>query len=75
IALCRPIEDIHRVSRHINNQQDNIRDINVMFHLAIVNAVEWGSQFPVFRDLRIHSKRELLKEYSIGFMLVNQGFN
>ncbi|GMT07997.1 hypothetical protein PENTCL1PPCAC_30171, partial [Pristionchus entomophagus] len=51
------------------------QDVNLMFHLGIVNAVEWASQFAVFCDLKTQSKRELLKEYSIAFMLVDQGFN
>ncbi|GMR48354.1 hypothetical protein PMAYCL1PPCAC_18549 [Pristionchus mayeri] len=73
-GLLRPKEEI------ADYYTDSLRrarkeDINVMFHLAIVDAVEWGSHFPIFSDLQTKNKRELLKEYSIGFMLVDQGFN
>lgn len=37
------------------------QDINVMFHLAIVDAVEWGSQFSIFSDLPISLKVSLLQ--------------
>ncbi|GMT25101.1 hypothetical protein PFISCL1PPCAC_29043 [Pristionchus fissidentatus] len=51
------------------------QDINVMFHLAITDSSEWGGKFPIFDELPIIYKRELLKEYAIGFMLVDQGYN
>ncbi|EGT41603.1 hypothetical protein CAEBREN_23308 [Caenorhabditis brenneri] len=49
-------------------------DINLSLKLAIQNSNQFTSQFKFFQDLEESQRSNILAEYSIGFMLIDQAF-
>uniref|UniRef100_A0A1I7UWN1 Nuclear receptor domain-containing protein n=1 Tax=Caenorhabditis tropicalis TaxID=1561998 RepID=A0A1I7UWN1_9PELO len=49
-------------------------DVDVMLTLCLKQANDWGNQFKPFRRLCGSSKKSILAEYSLAFLLIDQGF-
>ncbi|UMM33902.1 hypothetical protein L5515_007207 [Caenorhabditis briggsae] len=48
-------------------------DVNIMLKLALKQASEWGNRLKLFKKLNIESKKSVLAEYCLAFMLIDQG--
>ncbi|CAP26868.1 Protein CBR-NHR-260 [Caenorhabditis briggsae] len=48
-------------------------DVNIMLKLALKQASEWGNRLKLFKKLNIESKKSVLAEYYLAFMLIDQG--
>ncbi|CAO4378678.1 unnamed protein product [Caenorhabditis nigoni] len=48
-------------------------DVNIMLKLALKQASEWGNRLKLFKKLNVESKKSVLAEYCLAFMLIDQG--
>ncbi|KAF1752455.1 hypothetical protein GCK72_019010 [Caenorhabditis remanei] len=49
-------------------------DVNVMLKLCLKQAAEWGNRLKPFKKLSLESKKSILAEYCLAFLLIDQGF-
>lgn len=49
------------------------RDVNFMMRVSLIDATEWANQFTPFKELDYNSKKTIMTEFGIAFMLVDQG--
>ncbi|KAF1753969.1 hypothetical protein GCK72_020526 [Caenorhabditis remanei] len=49
-------------------------DVDIMLKLCLKQATEWGNQLKPFKKLSLVSKKNILAEYCLAFLLIDQGF-
>ncbi|EGT30676.1 hypothetical protein CAEBREN_05437 [Caenorhabditis brenneri] len=49
-------------------------DVNIMLKLCLKQAAEWGNRLKPFKKLPVESKKSILAEYCLAFLLIDQGF-
>uniref|UniRef100_A0A1I7SYB0 Nuclear receptor domain-containing protein n=1 Tax=Caenorhabditis tropicalis TaxID=1561998 RepID=A0A1I7SYB0_9PELO len=73
----------HQVDAAFHKDSSNIvkfrrraraQDVNIMLKLCLKQAAEWGNRLKPFKKLSTESKKSVLSEYCLAFLLIDQGF-
>ena len=48
--------------------------MDIMLKLCLKQATAWGNQLKPFKKLSLVSKKNILAEYCLAFLLIDQGF-
>lgn len=49
-------------------------DVDIMLKLCLKQSMDWGNQLKPFKKLSPSSKNNILSEYCLAFLLIDQGF-